>query len=138
MIYILGKHWLGENDELDEIIEIASTDIQDILDYLNLDYMKYYRMADMTILIKPNAIHNHFVLRVNKDMIDFLEKYPSPMLLDNEAEYEDIKKKVSEWCSKINKEIEIQKKLEQEELKAREEAKERRIYEKLKAKYGNE
>lgn len=138
MIYILGRRWLGENDELEEVIEIASIDIQDILDYLNLEYMKYYQMTDMTIVIKPNAIHEHFVLDVNKDMIVSLEKYPSPMLLDNKTEYEDMKKKVSEWCSKINKEIEIQKKLEQEEQKAREEAKERRMYEKLKAKYGNE
>lgn len=138
MIYILGKHWLGENDELDEIIEIASTDIQDILDYLNLDYMKYYHMTDMTILIKPNAIHNHFVLRVNKDMIDSLEKYPSPILLDNEDEYEDIKKKVSEWCFKINQTIEIQKRLEKEEQQRKTEERERQMYEKLRAKYGNE
>ena len=135
MIYILGKHWLGEDDELDEVINIASTDIQDILNYLNLEDMQYHEMTDKMIVIKPNNIEDDYTLSVRKDMIDSLEKYASYFIRENHDEYEDAKQKVSVWCNMINKELEVQRLREEEDKKRREEARERAMYEKLKAKF---
>ena len=138
MIYILGKECINESDELDDVVTSASTDIKDILDYLSLENMTYFQMLDNTILIKENGSRDYFLLRVSKNMIDNLEKYPSKILLNNEIEYTEMKRKVSVWCSKISKEMEEQERLEKEMLQKITEERERKMYEKLKKKYGNE
>ena len=138
MIYILGKECINESDELDDVVTSASTDIKDILDYLSLENMTYFQMLDNTILIREDGSRDYFLLRVSKNMIDNLEKYPSKILLNNEIEYTEMKRKVSVWCSKISKEMEEQERLEKEMLQKITEERERKMYEKLKKKYGNE
>lgn len=135
MIYILVDDYM---DVPCEAIKVASTDIQDILDYLSLDNIPYLSMTDYEIIIRQNKMTEYYDnFDVTKDMYNGLVKYP-PRLLLQSGEFEEVKNKIKVWCENITIRLEEERKRkDQEELK-NEEEKERREYERLKAKFENE
>lgn len=138
-IYILGKG--GYNDsyyDLEDVVEIATTDIQNILNRLSLDKMKYTSMTDYTILIKIDGEDYYEDLCVSKTMHKRLIEYPSAKLLEYEEEYDDMKNKIVKWCENISVQLEEEKKSKEEADRLKKEQKERALYEELKRKYGNE
>ena len=137
MIYILGEQYLSEMNGVDEAVEMASTDIQDILDYLTIENFGYYGMTDKMIVFMQSGDTDNYTLNVSKNMINSLTSYAAYFVKDNHEEYEDVKRKVSAWCEKINKELEERRRQEEEAKRKETEAIERAMWEKLRIKYGD-
>ena len=138
MIYILGKSNIYHDyDDLEDAIFIASTRIDDILDYLynnvNIDYL-----SDYTILVKAENDLSYETIYPNKcAYASFVEFTPSMFLKDeNKSEFEYEKNQLFIWNTAIeNKHKKLKEERERAEIAAKEK-KERELYEKLKAKYG--
>ena len=135
-IFILGRNCCYDNDYIEDVVELVSTDIQSILDYLSLDRMSYSSMTERTIIIKLDGEGGFYEeLCINKSMYEHLIKYPSPRLLEYESEYDDMKNKVVKWCKNISKYLDEEKKKKEESQRLKREQDERALYEKLKKKY---
>ena len=132
MIYILGKYYLYDDDKLDEVIKVISNNIQDILDYLNIDNIPYYHMLDYALIISNEKSHYEYTIRISENMLQNLEKFPNELFFDDYEEFKDMKNRIANWCSDISDAI----KLINEQILEQEEEKERKLYEQLKAKYG--
>lgn len=136
MIYILGKNDYYDNSDLDDIIIQASTKIEDILDSLlnvNIDYLQ-----DYTILATPENSRLFGIIYPRECEYECFVDYTPPMYTMEEYkdEYEHVKNQLFVWCNKI-KERRIREEAERKLLlKEKEEKRERELYEKLKAKYG--
>lgn len=135
-IYLFGKNEYN-NGYIEDVVEVVTTDIQKILDRLSLDKMSYSTMTDYSIIIKIDGEDYYEELCVSKTMHERLIEYPPTKLLENESEYADMLNKVTKWCESISTQIEERKRNEESERLKKERA-ERAMYEKLKAKYGNE
>lgn len=137
-IYILGNCDYKCGDYMEDIVELSSTDIQKILDYLSLDRMSYTTITDYSILVKIDGEKNYYEeLRVNESMYKRLIEYPSTKLLEYESEYEDMKNKVAKWCEDFSHKLEEERKHNAEVERLKKERSERAMYEKLRAKYGD-
>lgn len=138
MIYILGKSNIYHDyDDLEDTIFMASTRIDDILDYLynnvNIDYL-----SDYTILVKVENDLSYETICPNKCVYaNFVEFTPSMFLKDeNKSEFEYVKNQLFMWNTAIeDKHKKLKEERERAEIAAKEK-KERELYEKLKAKYG--
>lgn len=139
MIYILGEIGLNDYEDLEDVIVLASTKIDDVLEYLyknvKTDYLYKY-----TIIIKPEN-DDAFYETIIPDVFtyDKFSKYVPTMYYDtnNLVEYEHIKNQLFIWCNSIRTKLQKEKE-EREKIKAeQEEERERKLYEKLKAKYGD-
>lgn len=136
-IYLFGKNEY-DNGYIEDAVEIATTDIQKILDRLSLDKMSYSTMTDYSIVIKIDGEDYYEELCVSKTMHERLIEYPPTKLLEYESEYDDMLNKVTKWCESISAQIEEERKRNEESERLKKEHAERAMYEKLKAKYGNE
>lgn len=135
-IYLFGKNCYG-SEYMEDSVDIATTDIQKILDRLSLDKMSYLTMTDYSILIKIDGEEYYEELWVSKSMHSKLIEYPPAKLLEYESEYDDMLKKVTKWCESISIQIEEERKRNEEAERLKKEHAERAMYEKLKRKYGN-
>lgn len=136
-IYLFGKNDY-DNGYIEDAVEIATTDIQKILDHLSLSRMSYLTMTDYSIIVKIDGEEYSEELCVSKSMHEKLIKYPSTRLLQYKSEYDDMKNKIMKWCEDISVQIEEERKQKEESERLKREHAERAMYEKLKAKYGNE
>lgn len=133
---------LGINDDsdytgyLEDRIEMVSTDIQKILDYLSLDKMSYTTITRYSIIIKIDGEADFYdEFTVKKDMHEHLLLYPPKELQEQEVEFADIKCKVTQWCRDISIRLEKERISREEARRVAEELEERALYEKLKEKY---
>lgn len=138
MIYILGSRYLSEMSELEDVIDIVSTNIVDILEYLyknvKTDYLAHY-----TIIIKPENSTSFEIITPYINAYDGFKKY-TPLLFtteENKTEFEYLKNQLFHWCNAIKKKKEKEQEEFQKLSKARIEKEERELYERLKAKYGD-
>lgn len=135
-IYILGKSTCYNDGYMEDIVELVSADIQNILDYLSLDRISYLTMMDYSILIKLDGEKDFCEeLFVNKSMCEKLTDHPSSKLLEYELEYNDMKNKIIKWCKNTSERLEEERKKEEESKRLKTEYAERALYEKLKRKY---
>ena len=51
-IFVLGRNNYYRDSYMEDIIELVSTDIQNVLDYLSIDRMSYTTMTDYSILVR--------------------------------------------------------------------------------------
>lgn len=138
-IFVLGRNNYYSDSCMEDIIELVSTDIQNVLDYLSIDRMSYTTMTDYSILVRLDGEKDFYEeLCVNKSMYEHLIEYPSSMLLEYESEYDDMKNKVVKWCENIFNRLEEEKKKKEESERLKKEYAERALYEKLKRKYEGE
>lgn len=136
-IYLFGKNDY-DNGYIEDAVEIATTDIQKILDHLSLSRMSYLTMTDYSIIVKIDGEEYSEELCVSKSMYEKLIKYPPTRLLQYKSEYEEMKNKIIKWCEDISVQIEEKRKQKEEAERLKKEHAERAMFEKLKAKYGNE
>lgn len=134
-IYILAKDCDWQED-IDDMVYLATTDIQKILDYLTIERAKY--LGDYVILIKPDGSEDYELFYVNTDLSDSLRKYPPKMLLDNKELLGELIFKTKVWCDNIKFQLEEEKRRKEEEKNRKQEEKDRALYEKLKAKFENQ
>ena len=138
MIYILGTDCHYENEDLDEIIVMASTKIDDVLEHLYTN-IEMRRWDFYTILIVPENDDCFATTIIPRTCAyDMITKYPPQFLLEEEniEEYRHIKTQLYAWCEAV-KERQAKEREESNKLKeAIKEKQERELYEKLKAKYG--
>ncbi|GFI31396.1 hypothetical protein IMSAGC013_02791 [Lachnospiraceae bacterium] len=138
-IFVLGRNNYYRDSYMEDIIELVSTDIQNVLDYLSIDRMSYTTMTDYSILVRLDGEKDFYEeLCVNKSMYEHLIEYPSSRLLEYESEYDDMKNKVVKWCENIFNRLEEEKKKKEESERLKKEYAERALYEKLKRKYEGE
>lgn len=134
-IYILTKNEYYDYCEADDVIYIASIDIQKILDYLSLDRMSYEKMTECEILIKPDGSEDYETISVDKEINKNLIRYTPKLLLKNKDVLQELIKKTSIWSKNLIEELEEQKRKQEEDKARKQEIRERALYEKLKAKY---
>ena len=138
MIYILSYNQAC-GDDIDDIVVMASTKIDDILEYLYTN-VQMRRWDFYTILVVPkndDCFCTTIIPRICA--YDMITKYPPQFLLSEENidEYRHIKSQLYAWCEAA-KERQIKEREESNKLKeAVKEKQERELYEKLKAKYGD-
>lgn len=138
-IYILcDREYQYEYPEPEEIIMWATTDINDILNELQLKNYDYIQMLAFSILIMPENDETYFDLRVHDTMYQEVEDRPNKFMLENPEQYNNLLNSLHEWCEYISKEririVSEKERIEQEKLKE-----ERRIlYEKLKKEFEGE
>ena len=138
-IFVLGRNNYYSDSYMEDIVELISTDIQNVLDYLSIDRMSYTTITDYSILIRLDGEKDFYEeLCVNKSMHEHLIEYPSSRLLEYESEYDDMKNKVVKWCENILNGLEEEKKKKEESERLKKEHAERALYEKLKRKYEGE
>jgi hypothetical protein len=142
MIYILGESFFNGYNDLEDVVYMASTKIDDILEYTynNIDLDCY---NNFTILVKEDGDLSgdlsYGIISVDQYSYANIMSYTPYMFLkdENKNEYEHVKNQLRIWRDKIAE----KKKKEQEERdrleKERKEREERELYEKLKAKYGD-
>lgn len=136
MIYILGKESLYENPDLEDIVIQVSTKIEDILNNL-LDVKAPY-LTDYTILAMPENSRLFGIIHPREYEYECFIQYTPPVYTMEEYkdEYEHVKNQLFIWCNKI-KERRIKAETERKRIEEENrEKKERELYEKLKAKYG--
>lgn len=139
MIYILGDDFMIENEGLEDVIYMASTKIDDVLEYL-YNNVEIHNLCNYAILIKSENDYT-FCSTINPSIYaydNFSKNKPSMFFeIENDAEYKHIKDQLFIWCNalkvKIQKEKEERDRMEAE----KKEKQERKLYEKLKAKYGD-
>lgn len=137
MIYMLGTSYHYENEDLEDIIIMASTNIEDILEHL-YNNISYNCFNDYVILTKENGDLDYGYINVFTSSYDNFVKYTPYIFLkeENKNEFEHVKNQLRIWCDAFTE----KKKREQEERQlffaTAEEKQERELYEKLKAKYG--
>lgn len=136
MIYLLGDFFEAECG-LSEVVDMATTDIQNIFNYLSLDNLDLRVIMDKEIVIMPNGRCDRFELSVNLDMLSRFD-ICAPTFIKECDEYKEMRTKISNWCDKISKELEEKRLREEEEKRRIKEEKDRATYEKLKAKYENQ
>ena len=138
MIYILGSSFLSEMSELEEVIDIASTNIEDVLEYLYKN-VRTDSLTHYTILIKPENSTSFEIITPYINTYDGFVKYTPSLFTveENKMEFEHVKHQLFHWCNAIkvkrDKELEEARKLIEEDMEKRE----RELYERLKAKYGD-
>lgn len=139
MIYILGNRYVSEMSDLEDIVDIVSTNIEDILEWL-YQKVKVEYLSEYTILIKPeNNEYDYETIIPDMYVYNSFATY-KPILFnkeENQAEYKHVKNELFHWCNAIKTKRE---KEQEERIKIEEENKEKRereLYEKLKAKYGD-
>ena len=135
MIYLLGDFFTSEGG-LSEVIDMATTDIQNIFNYLSLDKLELHIIMDKEIVIMPNGRCDRFELSVNLDMLSRFD-ICAPTFIKECDEYNEMRTKISNWCDKISKELEERRIREEEEKRRLKEAKDRAAYERLRAKFEN-
>lgn len=137
MIYILGRNDCYDCSDLEEIVTMASTEISDVLEYLynktNLKHLRNYSI----LVIEENGSASCLLYPSDILYEDFIEYTPSIFLeKENEAEFFSVKNQLCVWCDAVkNRKEEIAER----ERRIREfeiEKQERKLYEELKAKYG--
>ena len=133
MIYLLGDFFVSEGG-LSEVVDMATTDIQNIFNYLSLDNLDLRVIMDKEIVIMPNGHTDRFELSISLDMLSRFD-ICAPSFIRESDEYDVMREKISSWCDKINKELKEIKMREEEEKRRIKEEKERVQYERLKAKY---
>ena len=133
MIYLLGDFFESECG-LSEVVDMATTDIQNIFNYLSLDNLDLRVIMDKEIVIMPNGRKDKYELAISLDMLSRFDVC-APAFINECDEYEEMRTKISSWCDKINKELQERRLREEEEKRRIKEEKDRAIYEKLKAKY---
>ena len=138
MIYILGSNTIYEYEDLEDTIRIASTKIDDILDYLyndiDIDYFSNY-----SILVKENGRLEYGNIFTSCDSYEHFIEYTPYMFLkdENKNEFEYVKIKLQIWCDAV-KDKRTRLKEERERIaREKKEARERKLYEELKVKYGD-
>lgn len=138
MIYILCKDEFYEYSDLDDIVIIASTKIDDILEYVykkvNINNLFMY-----SILIKSeNDDYSSATFTPAENAYENFMRYTPTFFLikENEKEYENVKHQLSTWCNAMKAKKEKYEEERKKELEKAKEAKERKLYEELKAKYG--
>ena len=101
MIYILGERY-NKKTFVDSII-MSSSNIQDILNYLNLEYIDYKKMTTMDLVIMREGDNERHYLSVNKSMIDSFGKLHTFYLKDvhKKNQYDEVKEKIQKWCEKF-------------------------------------
>lgn len=140
MIYILAKSGTYDYGYMDlyDIVILASTKIDDILDYLYNNVEPNF-LSDYDILIKENGYLDYGIIGTTQISYDTFTKYTPNMFLkeENKNEFEHVKNQLRIWCDAVAE----KKKLLEEERKriyaAAKEKQERKLYEELKAKYGD-
>lgn len=138
MIYILSNSDSYSRD-IDDIVVMASTKIDDILEslYKTVPIASYCRYTVLIVAENDDCFAYTFTPRVCS--YDSFEKYPPQFLLNEEniEEYRHIKDQLRIWCDAV-KEKEKKEKEERERILAdKKEEQERKLYETLKAKYGD-
>lgn len=142
MIYILGVSFFNGYNDLEDVVYMASTKIDNILEYIydniGLDYYDNF-----TILVKEDGDlsgeSSYGIINVGQHSYENFMSYIPYMFLkdENKDEYEHVKNKLRIWrdaiAEKKKKEREERDKLKKEKI----EREERELYEKLKAKYGD-
>ena len=141
MIYILGRNdfdCFDSYNDLEDVVFMASTKIDDILEYVYTNIgLNYY--CDYTILVKENGDLSYGNIGVGQYAYENFVKYTPHMFLkdENKNEFEYVKNQLRIWCDAIKE----KKKREQEErhriYASAKEKQERKLYEELKAKYGD-
>ena len=138
-IYILcDRECSYEYPEPEDIIMLATTDINDILNELQLDNYEYTQMLNYSILIMPENKDEYFDLLVNDEIHKKAEEYPCNFMLRDKEQYNNLLSSLCDWSSHIKsdrkKRVSERERIEQEKLKE-----ERRIlYEKLKKEFEGE
>lgn len=137
MIYILGKTYMCEDDELDEVILFASTNINDVLEYAYKN-INAIRIHGCSLYIKTeDDDYSGEIVAVNKSMYDKFTNYSNFLCEDdNRLERMNIEMHMKHFCEAIESKEKAEKEKEDKIRKLRQEQEERKLYEKLKAKYG--
>ena len=135
---LCDREYQYEYPEAEDIIMWATTDINDILNELQLENYDYIQMLAFSILIMPENDEAYFDLKVNDTMYREVEDRPNKFMLENPEQYNNLLNTLREWCEYISKEririVSEKERIEQERLKE-----ERRIlYEKLKKEFEEE
>lgn len=132
MIYVLGKETSNEYEDLDEIVLTASTKIDDVLRYAytNLSLNHLYEYA--ILFVDGNETSYDYIGLYNDMYNNFIKYTPNVFLKEeNKNEYHIVKDCLFKWNNIINEAIRIK----EEERNRNKEEEERRLYEKLKAKF---
>ena len=139
MIYILAKSSASyEYEDLEDMIVMASTKIDEVLEYA---YTKIpiYRLSEYVILVNEDGGLRYDNIYLTNNSYDHFIEYASNMFSEeeNEDEYRYVCCQLRAWCDAIkekNKKLKAEKEQKEKEEK---EKQERKLYEELKAKYGD-
>lgn len=137
MIYILGTNCHYENEDLDEIIVMASTNIEDILEHL-YNNVRHNYFSDYSILVKENGNLLYDKIYIQDAYRSFVQYTPSMFLEEeNIDEFEHVKNQLRIWDDAITEKKRKEKEERDRAFAIVKEKQERELYEKLKAKYGD-
>ena len=142
MIYLLcWRDDYRDSDDCDDIVELASTNFDDILNYLNeKNTCNYQILHRFEILVLQNNDDScNFTFPVSESMDRYFDGYHRGdyFWCENIEEFDSNYKKVHEWCLKVKQRREEISAKAIKERQAEDERRERELYEKLKAKYGD-
>lgn len=142
MYYILNRE-IGEGYEgLGEYILKISTDIEELLEWINIKIEeKFFYLGEfntwyyeLTIINEENENDSYSLYKnTYKSVSNF-----KPRCFSNEKyneEYLKFEEAIKKWCEDINEKIEKDKKEKEEAQNIKKEEEERKLYERLKAKY---
>lgn len=137
-IYLVSKRANYEGEELEDIINYASTDFKDVIE--GIDYTDIY--LDDDIYVMRNGENDNLLYDIKyliKDAIESFDKYTPDIFLDNEDEDEIsyVKLHLEKWCNARKKYLVEKENRELADKRQKEEERDRREYERLKRKYEN-
>lgn len=135
-IYLVGRRSNYEGEELEDIINYASTDFKDVIE--ELDYTDIY--LDDDIYVMRNGENDNLLYDIKcltKDAIEYFDKYTPDIFVDNEDEEEIsyVKLHLEKWCNARKQYLVEKENMELAEKRQKEEERDRREYERLKRKY---
>lgn len=142
MFYILNKEVQENYEGLGDYILKVSTDIEELLEWINIkieekkfhlgEFNTWY--YDLTIINEENENDSYSLYKYTyKSITNF-----KPRCFSNEKyneEYLKFEEAIKKWCEDINEKIEKDKKEKEEAQNIKKEEEERKLYERLKAKY---
>lgn len=132
MIYILGKSSYDGAYDLDDIVVMASTKIEDVLEYV-IKNVPLDCISSHSIFITPENSFLYDVIGLGESTYESFVKYTPNVFKEYESECEHVKNELFKWCNAIKSKNKKQK----EEREQRQIDYERKLYEELKAKFGD-
>ena len=132
LIYILA-HDSSYKEYIEDMICIATTDFQKILDYLTFD--RLYRNNYELFFCKDGDIEDGYSIYAKTNMGNQLREYPPAILWENKKVLNELVEKIDIWSANIESQLEEKRRKEKEEKDKEQEEKDRALYEKLKAKF---
>lgn len=138
MIYVLGKaDTFYDEEELEDVVYMASTKITDILDYL-FNNVRTYQLRDYIILAFEEGKLDLGIIYTLEGAYESFVKYRPTIFLreENEEEFQNVSTALRSYCNKVEEAIRKAREEEAQKSRTYKEKQERELYEKLKAKYG--